>query len=273
MKDDATSMPEQDYQLTGSGIPSGAARVVVRTGSSPTPLASGAPVTFPERTALSSFATAGERLQAIQLINVGTTSATFDDVGLAGPDAHDFILTPGRGTQGCEDATLAPGTLDEATAANECYVSVEVRAGRYTQPLNASLDVTGSNTGGLAPIPLELTEADLRLGSLLASSSGDQMTYRFYVANAGPDAAERTEIDAKVTSSAGPLRLVSSVPEGCTYSGGILTCAVGTLPADAKTLVTVVFQPPKGAKVTNEATVQSLDFDPTPANNSKTIVK
>jgi uncharacterized protein DUF11 len=265
VQDNATSMPEQDYQLTGSGIATGSAQVVVKTGASPSPLASGAPVAFPERTALSSFATAGERLQSIQLVNVGTTSANFDDVTIAGANARDFILSSARGPHGCEDATLAPG--------GQCFVFVEVRAARYTRQLKASLVVTGSHTGGLAPVPLTLTQADLALGSLVATSAPGQVTYRFGITNGGPDPAERTEIDAKVTSTAGPLRLVNSVPEGCAYSAGILTCAVGTLPAHATTLVTVVFAVPKGGKLTNEAAVQSLDFDPTPANDVKTLVK
>jgi Domain of unknown function DUF11/Abnormal spindle-like microcephaly-assoc'd, ASPM-SPD-2-Hydin len=257
-----SSMGAQTFPLTGAGGASGSAQIVVKTGGSATPLAPGAAVLFPERTSLSSFATAGERVQALQLINVGTASATLDTVSVEGRDAGDFIVSPG-----CDNATLAPGSA----AQSACVVSVEVRAARYTRPLNASLVVTGSHTGGLAPIPLGLTQADLRLGSLLASSAGGQMTYRFGVTNAGPDPAERTEIDAKVTSSAGPLRLVSSVPEGCAYSGGILTCAVGTLPAHATTLVTVAFATPKGAKVTNEAAVQSLDFDPTPTNDVKKL--
>jgi hypothetical protein len=110
---------------------------------------------------------------------------------------------------------------------------------------------------------------------VLAASAKGRVTYRFGVTNVGPAAAERTEVDAKVTASAGSLRLVSSVPQGCTYGSetGILVCALGTLPAHAHVVLTVVFQAPKaGVRIMNLATVQSLDFDPTPANNTKTVV-
>ena len=166
VKDNATAMPEQDYLLTGAGVANGNAQVVVKTGSSASALPPGSPVTFPEQSALSSFATAGERLQAIQLVNVGTTSAILDDVGIGGPDADDFILTHGQGTHGCEDATLAPGAPGQVSTANECYVSVEVKAGRYTRPLHASLDVTGTHTGGLAfdPARTDAGRSQSRLG-------------------------------------------------------------------------------------------------------------
>lgn len=252
------------------GAPTGNAQIVVKAGGSSTPLAPGAPVLFPERTSLSSFATAGERVQALQLINVGSAQATVTTVAVQGPDARDFIVSPG-----CDNATLAAGSTQEATAASACFVSVEVRAARYSRPLKASLLITGSGIGSLPPVPLALTEADLTLGSLLASSGSGQLTYRFGVRNVGPDPAERTEVDAKVTATTGSLRLVSSLPEGCTYGSGtgILACALGTLPAHAQTTLTVVFQAPKaGIRVTNQAAVQSLDFDPTPRNDLKTIV-
>jgi hypothetical protein len=267
----ATSMAAQTYPLTGVGGASGSAQVVVKTGGSATPLTPGTPVLFPERTSLSSFATAGERVQALQLINVGTASATLDTVAVEGPDAGDFIVSPG-----CDNATLAPGTAQQATAASACFISVEVRAARYTRPLNASLVVTGSHTGGVGPIKLELTRSDLALTSLSAHpAAGGRLSYSFGVANGGPDPADRVEVDAKVTATGGALRLVDSVPEGCLYNppSGILSCPVGTLPPHAKTPIIAVFQLPSSpGQVSAKASVQSLDFDPTPGNAVKTLV-
>ncbi len=273
LADNAPLRPTQSFALTGVGTASGTAKLVVKTGGSATPLTPGTPLLFPERTSLSSFATAGERVQAIQLINVGTASATLADVAVEGPDAHDFIVS-----HGCDDATLAPGTLQQPTAASECYVSVEVRAGRYTTPLNAHLVVGGSHTGGLAPIKLGLTDADLALTALAATPlhpvAGGRWSVTVGVANSGPDAADRVEVDAKLTAGSGTLRLVDSVPEGCLYDppSGILTCPVGTLPPDAKTPITAVFRLPKASgHVAADVTVQSLDFDPTPGNDAKTL--
>jgi hypothetical protein len=110
---------------------------------------------------------------------------------------------------------------------------------------------------------------------LLATSTSGRLTYRFGVTNAGPDPAERAEVDAKITANTGSLRLVSSVPEGCAYgsASAILSCTLGTLPPHALAILTVVFQAPKaGGRVTSVASVQSLDFDPTPGNDVKTIV-
>jgi Domain of unknown function DUF11 len=258
----------------GSGPPapvdgggSGSAQVVVKTGGSSAPLAAGTPLLFPERTSLSSFATAGERVQALQLINIGTASAMLTTVSVEGPDAADFTVSTG-----CDNATLAPG----GSATSACFVSVEVRAARYTRPLNASLVVTGSQTGGVGPIKLGLTQSDLALTSFEASpAAGGRLSYAFAVANSGPDPADRVEVDAKLTAPAGTLRLVSSVPQGCLYNppSGILSCPVGTLPAHAKTPITTVFQLPKGAgRVSAKAAVQSLDFDPTPRNDVRTLV-
>jgi hypothetical protein len=278
LKDDATSMPAQSYPLSGVGAASGDADVVVKTGASPTPLAAATPVLFPEQAADAIYATAGDRLQAIELLNIGTTSATFDDVTLTGPDAREFVLTPGRGTHGCSDATLAPGSLQGTSLASECYVSVEVRPGRYVRQLDASLVVTGSHTGGVLPIKLALTDADLavvRVRAPVHAKAGGQLSATFALGNAGPDPADNVSLDARVTADAGSLRLVSSLPQGCAYDGqtDVLACPVGTLPAHSQTTLTAVFQVPRGAKrITNDATVQSLDFDPASANDAKIVV-
>jgi hypothetical protein len=265
--DSAGGGTPQTTPVTGVGGSIGSAKVVVKTGGSPTPLALGTPLLFPERTSLSSFATAGERVEALQLINVGTAPAMLATVSVEGPDAADFVVS-----SGCNNATLAPGT----TATNACFISVEVRAARYTRQLNASLVVTGSQTAGVGPIKLGLTQSDLALTSLKASrTAAGRLSYSFGVANSGPDPADRVEVDAKVTAAGGAARLVDSVPEGCLYDppSGILSCPVGTLPAHAKTPITAVFQLPKRAgQVSAKAAVQSLDFDPTPGNDVKTLV-
>jgi len=98
---------------------------------------------------------------------------------------------------------------------------------------------------------------------------GTDLTYTLRVANSGPNTAQNV-------TAADPLpageTLVSASPD-CTIAAATVTCAVGSVPAGATTMITltVAVAPSVTSGLTNVATVSSPTPDPNPSNNTSTV--
>lgn len=114
-------------------------------------------------------------------------------------------------------------------------------------------------------------EADLSITKTDSAdpvSPGDPLTYSLTITNAGPSNA--TSVTVTDTLPAG-VTFVSSSPGAptCTFGGGTLTCALGSLAAGGTTAVAInVTVNASGGLLVNTATVSGSETDPDPGNNS-----
>jgi uncharacterized repeat protein (TIGR01451 family) len=137
-------------------------------------------------------------------------------------------------------------------------------------------DAPGGNRSGTAsftlPADSSLCVADVKIRKTASPGTvvpGKTLTYRLEVTNDGPDAAQNVVIDDPLPRG---LSFVSA-SAGCSASGDLVTCDVGTLAKgetrafQVKTRVasSLVHSP------TNTATVTSTTRDPRPENNHDTV--
>ncbi|NJN96086.1 MAG: DUF11 domain-containing protein [Anaerolineales bacterium] len=110
-----------------------------------------------------------------------------------------------------------------------------------------------------------VAEADLSLsksGSPNPVLVGDSLTYSLTITNAGPSVAANV-----VVTDTLPSTVSFGAAPGCNESGGVVTCAVGTLNSGASETVTLVVTPTLAGILTNLATVSSAANDPDNNNN------
>jgi uncharacterized repeat protein (TIGR01451 family) len=98
---------------------------------------------------------------------------------------------------------------------------------------------------------------------------GQQFTYNITVANHGPEAATNTGITDALPAG---LSFVSAVPSQGSCSGTTtVTCNLGTLNiGSTATIALTVKVTATGGTISNTATVDSAETDPTPGNASST---
>ena len=120
-------------------------------------------------------------------------------------------------------------------------------------------------------------QADLRItksGTPDPVVAGENVTYTVIVTNDGPSDATNVNVTDTL-----PVRvtLVSAVPSSgsCAPVPNFVSCNLGTVPAGATRVVTIVVTAPSdplgATTLTNTATVSSSTPDPAPANNAVTI--
>jgi uncharacterized repeat protein (TIGR01451 family) len=124
---------------------------------------------------------------------------------------------------------------------------------------------------------LNIAAADL---SLTMTDSPDpvvvrtNLTYTLTVQNGGPDAASGVTLTDQLPNDA--VFVSASASQGtCTRTGsggrdGLVTCAVGAIPAGGTATVTIVVSPSRTGTLTNTATVRASSPDANLANNSAT---
>ncbi|HEX5042853.1 MAG TPA: MopE-related protein, partial [Candidatus Polarisedimenticolaceae bacterium] len=95
-------------------------------------------------------------------------------------------------------------------------------------------------------------------------AAGDPVTYSPKVGNSGPDDA--TQVTLTTTLPAGATFVSAS--SGCSEAGGIVTCAMGTIPAGSGSSaeIVVTFAAPGGPSFSSSVT--SAECDPNPTDNT-----
>jgi len=95
---------------------------------------------------------------------------------------------------------------------------------------------------------------------------GSNLTYQITVANAGPDNATNVVVTDRLPVG---LNYVSAVPSqgSCSFATGVVTCALGNLPAGASAGISLLTRPTTVDPVTNIVTVTSITADQVSANN------
>jgi len=159
----------------------------------------------------------------------------------------------------------------------------------------ANMVVCGS-VSSLSPFAIfqKLPPADVAIGKSGASTvkSGTNLTYGIGVVNLGPNNATGVVVTDRIpagttfvsaqfakgscTVSSGKVSCtVSQPPTPCVFSNGVVTCSIGALapfsasnPTGAGIQLVVHVTAPRGATITNTATVSASNPDPKTANNS-----
>ena len=99
---------------------------------------------------------------------------------------------------------------------------------------------------------------------------GSDLTYVATITNAGPAAAQKVRF-VTTTPEGTTFRSVQSTAGGCVVEGTIY-CKLGTLPAGASAVVTVVVRPIRAGTVTASATVAAQQPDANPADNTAATI-
>jgi uncharacterized repeat protein (TIGR01451 family) len=116
------------------------------------------------------------------------------------------------------------------------------------------------------------TEADVAVGKTASPATavpGENETYTLTVKNNGPSPASEAKVTDPLPSE---LSFVSADP-GCTFAGGTVTCAAGTLAPGASKTFKVVTKVAGSVthRIKNTAKAESSTTDPNPKNNEETI--
>jgi uncharacterized repeat protein (TIGR01451 family) len=101
-------------------------------------------------------------------------------------------------------------------------------------------------------------------------TEGGSLTYSVVVANMGPNVAN--DVTANVQLAAGLTVTSTSASQGtCTSSGGLVTCAVGTLAGGSSATITITTAAVSRGTYLATATVTAAAFDPASANNEAQV--
>jgi uncharacterized repeat protein (TIGR01451 family) len=96
---------------------------------------------------------------------------------------------------------------------------------------------------------------------------GSGFSYDFTVHNAGPKGATGVVLSDTLPSGI----TFSSAPPGCTFLGGTVTCALGTIAPGASVDISISVTAGVAGKFTDTASVSAQTVDPTPADASYTM--
>ncbi len=112
--------------------------------------------------------------------------------------------------------------------------------------------------------------ADLRVQQTATPSPAmatRPLTYTLTVVNDGPRLAAGVVLTDILPGNAAFASASASQGSGCTQSGGVLICALGSLSSGGSAAVTVVLTPTRSGSLTNTVSVRSTVFDPDTADN------
>jgi uncharacterized repeat protein (TIGR01451 family) len=177
---------------------------------------------------------------------IGATNVTTDANGLAAINGN---LTPGFDALG-KFVTSTATRLDaqgNTTDTSEFSACVRVPS--------ADLSLTGS----ASPNPVR---------------SGDNLTYTLKIANNGPDAVTNLGFSDQLPSATTFVSCSSSTGAACSSTGGNVTAALGNLANSGQVTITITAKVSNTAtgSLSDTATIATQVFDPSPTNNSVTIL-
>jgi len=118
-------------------------------------------------------------------------------------------------------------------------------------------------------VPPDGRGADLRISQSVVPSPavlGQPITYTVDIVNGGPGEATFATLTGNLPSALVPYSL--STTSGSCQSGTTLFCQLGNLPSGASARVILAGIPTTAGEMVHSLQVNSVDFDPAPANNS-----
>lgn len=178
----------------------------------------------------------------------GTLTCALGDLTAGGTATVNVTATVSPSATGtlANSATATSPTADPSATNN---------TGTATDPVTASADLLITKTAQPSPV-----------------IAGQPVTYTLTVRNAGPSDSRGVTVRDAVPA---PLTYTSSTASQgtCSETGGVVDCALGTVPAGGTATVTVVAGVPAGTPpndLDNTATVDATTPDPDRADNTAT---
>lgn len=98
---------------------------------------------------------------------------------------------------------------------------------------------------------------------------GAALTYTLVVTDNGPQEATNVVLEDRMPAQSDFVSATSTVGK-CDEKGTRVTCQLGNLAKGATATVTIVVRPTKAGTIDNTATVDSVETDPVPVNDSAT---
>ena len=130
---------------------------------------------------------------------------------------------------------------------------------------NADSEATSVNAIGAPSADLSISIAD----APDPASVGQDVTYTATIANAGPAGA--TSVTVTDTLPAGATFVSATPSQGtCSQLAGTVTCSLGAVASGGSATVAIVVRPSLAGTMTDSATVQGAEVDPTPADATDT---
>lgn len=228
---------------------------IVKT-SSPNPATVGSPLTY-----------------TLTVTNNGPDAALSVTVTDPLPGTVTFVsATPSQGNcSGTTTVTCSLGTIAASGSATITIVVTPTAEGTLSNTATVgsptSDPVPGNNSDNeMTPVSAGV---DLQLSKTATPANpavGDTITYTLVATNNGPGTATGVTVTdplpAQVTYQS------SSTTQGsCSEAAGTVTCAIGTLAADASATVTILVTRNSAGAFTNIAAIDGDQTDPTPGNN------
>ena len=216
--------------------------------------------------------TAATNVAVTDLVPAGLTFVAGSSTAGCAPSGANVVCDAGTlAINETKNLTLVFSTPTPDPCSTQSITNTATVAGTQTDPdtANNQSSVTTSLTCPQA------SQANLSITKTAPATiiRGQDITYQFTASNAGPDSATTVVITDPIPS--GLTYVTSTGNVTCTQSSGTLSCAVGTLAANANVTFSVVFT--VGAvssctpsTLTNTATITGDQTDPVTTNNQAT---
>ncbi|HEY0549406.1 MAG TPA: M36 family metallopeptidase [Verrucomicrobiae bacterium] len=226
-------------------------------------------------------AVVGEPLTyTLTVANLGPSNAPSVAVNDTIPAGSSFVeAIPSQGSvsfaAGVVSANL--GTISNGASATVTVTVTPTSSGFKTNSATVSAisgDLDPSNNTATTVLVANNPVADLTVSVTSAPEPlfvSSNVTFTAIVTNRGPNHADSVRITNRLSSS---LAFVSATNTqgSCSFSNGIITCDLGSLPASGSATAVIIATALSSGSVTNLFAVISSTTDPIPANNSTNVI-
>ncbi len=175
------------------------------------------------------------------------------------------------------DSAIAPGDIVTLTVTVEVSPAIVGDTVTNTAEINAVDQADPNPFNNLAEAAFTVTEpgsgADLVVSKTAEPdvvAAGEVLTYTITISNNGPATATTVLVSDTLPAGAAFVSVSPGAPD-CAESGGVITCTLASLANGEMATVTLLVTTATTGTLTNTVTVESLEPDPIPFNNSATV--
>jgi uncharacterized repeat protein (TIGR01451 family) len=184
------------------------------------------------------------------LFNVIPTLGALQDNG--GPTLTHALLT---GSRGIDEGDNVVGCTDTSGA----LLTTDQRG--FARPVGARCDIGAYESN---PADMSVTKSD----SPDPAANGAPLTYTVVITNNGPAVSSGSVFTDILPASV----TFASAPAGCGNFTNVVTCSVPSLASGASMSFAIVVTPTATGVITNTVTVDGIEVDPTPGNDTAVAV-